>query len=330
MSYRLILDDKYDLTALVEAMTLRDSLDQIAYQASVRLAVSAASQLPPLSPGMDIRISGHLYGQKQIAPLFHPAVLWEVESTNNGTKRLSLVLYDRTIYLDKSEDEYLFPKGQTAAQRLEKYAKDWNIKLAGELPDTKKSLSKAVYRSQTLFAMIMNDLKETAKVGGSLYHPRMMPAGLQLFEIGSNERIYELDQLIDATQLRTLEGAVTKVKIVTASEKAGSGQEVPSKVLATASRDTEQLGTLQKLIEDENTKTAEAAKKLAESHLSGIQQTFTVMLKDVNTIRAGDAVVLAGMKLIVTAVSRDLGEPGTMTLDLTGIEAVKRRYYLEY
>jgi len=31
MSYKVILQDKYDLTPLVEAINLRDSLEQIAY-----------------------------------------------------------------------------------------------------------------------------------------------------------------------------------------------------------------------------------------------------------------------------------------------------------
>lgn len=77
-------------------------------------------------------------------------------------------------------------------------------------------------------------------------------------------------------------------------------------------------------------KSTTAAKKLAKSHLTGIQETFTISAPDVNTIRAGDAVLLKGLKLIVMSVSRDLSAgPGTMTLELGTAEMVKRRYYLE-
>lgn len=328
MTYKVIVDDKYDITKLVETITLKDSLDQIAYQANIRLAVSASSGLPLISPGMVVRISGVPFGEKSMVHLLHPAVIWEVESSNSGTKRLSLTVYDRMIYLEKSEDEFLLPKDQTATQRLKTYAKEWKIPYAS-LPDTKTKLGKAVYRSQTIFSMMFADLKETAKSGGEMYHPRMTPGGLQLFQVGSNTKVYELDRLIDLTQMRTLEGAVTKVKVMAASESP-SGKEVPSKVLAIEQNGVEELGTLQKLVEDDQVKSTTAAKKLAKSHLTGIQETFTISAPDVNTIRAGDAVLLKGLKLIVMSVSRDLSAgPGTMTLELGTAELVKRRYYLE-
>ncbi|WP_339299697.1 phage portal protein [Paenibacillus sp. FSL R5-0623] len=328
MTYKVIVDDKYDITKLVETITLKDSLDQIAYQANIRLAVSASSGLPSISPGMAVRISGIPFGEKSMVHLLHPAVIWEVESSNSGTKRLSLTVYDRMIYLEKSEDEFLLPKDQTATQRLKTYAKEWKIPYA-TLPDTKTKLGKAVYRSQTIFSMMFSDLKETAKSGGEMYHPRMTPGGLQLFQVGSNAKVYELDRLIDLTQMRTLEGAVTKVKVMAASEST-SGKEVPSKVLAIEQNGVEELGTLQKLIEDDQVKSTTAAKKLAKSHLTGIQETFTISAPDINTIRAGDAVLLKGLKLIVMSVSRDLSAgPGTMTLELGTAELVKRRYYLE-
>ncbi|WP_433751522.1 XkdQ/YqbQ family protein [Paenibacillus amylolyticus] len=328
MTYKVIVDDKYDITKLVETITLKDSLDQIAYQANIRLAVSASSGLPSISPGMAVRISGVPFGEKSMVHLLHPAVIWEVESSNSGTKRLSLTVYDRMIYLEKSEDEFLLPKDQTATQRLKTYAKEWKIPYA-TLPETKTKLGKAVYRSQTIFSMMFADLKETAKSGGEMYHPRMTPGGLQLFQVGSNAKVHELDRLIDLTQMRTLEGAVTKVKVMAASEST-SGKEVPSKVLAIEQNGVEELGTLQKLIEDDQVKTATAAKKLAKSHLTGIQETFTISAPDINTIRAGDAVLLKGLKLIVMSVSRDLSAgPGTMTLELGTAELVKRRVYLE-
>lgn len=258
MTYKVIVDDKYDITKLVETITLKDSLDQIAYQANIRLAVSASSGLPSISPGMAVRISGVPFGEKSMVHLLHPAVIWEVESSNSGTKRLSLTVYDRMIYLEKSEDEFLLPKDQTATQRLKTYAKEWKIPYA-TLPETKTKLGKAVYRSQTIFSMMFADLKETAKSGGEMYHPRMTPGGLQLFQVGSNAKVYELDRLIDLTQMRTLEGAVTKVKVMAASEST-SGKEVPSKVLAIEQDGVEELGTLQKLIEDDQVKSTTAAK----------------------------------------------------------------------
>lgn len=327
MSYHVIVGGSADLTPMVESISMRDALDQIAYQANIRLAVSNARQLPDLTPGTAIRVSGVPYGKEESVPLLNPGVIWDAESTNSGTKRISLTVYDRMIYLEKSEDEYLFPKDQTATQRLNKYAKDWKIKLADET-DTEIKLGKAVYRAQTIFSMLFADLKETAKSGGAMYHPRMTGRGLELFKLGSNTQVHELDRLIDVAQMRTLEGAVTKVKVLAAADSS-NGKEVKSKILTVDEKGTDKLGTLQKVVSDDQVKTAKAAKKLAASYLTGIQETFTVTAPDVNTIRAGDAVTLSGMELLVTSASHDLGNPGTMTLELATEAAVKRRYYLD-
>ncbi|MDO3408553.1 phage portal protein [Saccharibacillus sp. CPCC 101409] len=328
MSYKVIVQGGTDITPMVETISMRDALDQIAYQASIRLAVSSTQSVPVLTPGTDIRVSGLPFGKNEWVPLLNPGVIWEAESTNSGTKRISLTVYDRMIYLEKSEDEYLFPKDQTATQRLQKYAKDWGIRLADDPTDTKTKLGKAVYRSQTIFSMLFADLKETSKSGGEMYHPRMTNRGLELFKLGSNTKVHELDRLIDVAQMRTLEGAVTKVKVL-ADAESSSGKEVPSKILTVEEKGTKELGTLQKVVSDDQVKSAKAAKKLAESYLTGIQETFTVTAPDINTIRAGDAVRLGGMKLLVTSASHDLGNPGTMTLELATEESVKRRFYLD-
>ncbi|MDP4098986.1 phage portal protein [Paenibacillus sp. P96] len=325
MSYKVILQDKYDLSPLVESINLRDSLEQIAYQGTVNL--TAVPDMPALNPGMSIRVSGIPYGKQSYVPLLHPAVIWEVESSNSGNKRITLTLYDRTVYLDKSEDEYIFPAKQTATQRFKKYAADWELKITA-LPDTVEKLGRAVYRTQSLYSMMFADLRETAKMGGKLYHPRMIPTGLELYEVGSNADVYILERIMETTQSRTLEGAATKVKVLatTASE---TGKEVPSKILAVAEKDTELYGTLQAIIQDDEVKPGAAAQKLAKSRLSGIRQTISVTAPDINTIRAGDAVMFGSMKLIVISVSRELGNPGSMSLELGTYDDVKRRFYLE-
>ncbi|WP_145040689.1 phage portal protein [Paenibacillus sp. Y412MC10] len=325
MSYKVILQDQYDLSPLVEAINLRDSLEQVAYQGTVNLVVTP--DMPPISPGMAIRISGIPYGKKDYVPLLHPAVVWEVETSNNGVKRMTLTLYDRTVYLDKSEDEYLFPAKQTATQRFKKYAADWNLKIA-VLPDTEKQLGRSVYRTQSIYASMFADLRETAKAGGKLYHPRMISSGLELYELGTNKEVYILEAITDTTQSRTLEGAATKVKVL-ATAPSETGQEVPSKVMAIEEKDIAKYGQLQAIIQDDEVKSPAAARQLARSKLRGIRETISLNAPDVNTIRAGDAVMLGSMKLLVISVSRELGNPGSMMLELGSYDDVKRRFYLE-
>ncbi|MGE7827841.1 XkdQ/YqbQ family protein [Paenibacillus sp. NPDC093718] len=325
MSYKVILQDQYDLSPLVEAISLRDSLEQVAYQGTVNLVVTP--DMPPISPGMAIRISGIPYGKKDYVPLLHPAVVWEVETSNNGVKRMTLTMYDRTVYLDKSEDEYLFPAKQTATQRFKKYAADWNLKIA-VLPDTEKQLGRSVYRTQSIYASMFADLRETAKAGGKLYHPRMIASGLELYELGTNKEVYILEAITDTTQSRTLEGAATKVKVL-ATGASETGKEVPSKVMAIEEKDIAKYGQLQAIIQDDEVKSPAAARQLARSKLRGIRETISLNAPDVNTIRAGDAVMLGSMKLLVISVSRELGSPGSMMLELGSYDDVKRRFYLE-
>lgn len=325
MSYKVILQDQYDLSPLVEAINLRDSLEQVAYQGTVNLVVTP--DMPPISPGMAIRISGIPYGKKDYVPLLHPAVVWEVETSNNGVKRMTLTLYDRTVYLDKSEDEYLFPAKQTATQRFKKYAADWNLKIA-VLPDTEKQLGRSVYRTQSIYASMFADLRETAKAGGKLYHPRMISSGLELYELGTNKEVYILEAITDTMQSRTLEGAATKVKVL-ATAASETGQEVPSKVMAIEEKDIAKYGQLQAIIQDDEVKSPAAARQLARSKLRGIRETISLNAPDINTIRAGDAVMLGSMKLLVISVSRELGNPGSMMLELGSYNDVKRRFYLE-
>ena len=333
MSYEVVLQNKYYLRELVESITLKDSLDQISYQGTIQLAIPPS--FPGIEPGQEIRISGVPYAandggpsstSKGMVPLLHPGVVWECSSTVKQAKHMTVTVYDRTIYLAKSEDERLFPAGGTASERLRKYAADWNIKL-DKVPDTKTKLKKSIYRPQTIYNMIMSDLKETVKAGGSMYIPRMTPAGLTLFPVGGNEVVWRLEGLEEATQNRTLEGAVTQVKVIGTEARS---EQALSKVLAVASGETGKYGVLQRIVQDENVKTAAAAKKYAESMLNGQGHSYSVTCLDLNTVRAGDRVSFNGLNLIATSVSHELGEPGHMMLELVTAEDVKRRYFLEY
>ncbi|MEF3302391.1 XkdQ/YqbQ family protein [Paenibacillus sp. GYB003] len=326
-AYEVVLDNRYLLGDLIESISLEESLDEIAYRATVTMMVPA--DFPGIRPGQEIRVSGVPHQGTDMAYLLHPGVVWDCENSYHGADRLTVTLYDRTIYLSKSEDEYVFPAGQTASQRLEKYAADWDIRLY-RIPDTVRTLSKKVYRAQSIYAMIASDLKETARKGGELYRPRMTPNGLELFPIGGNETVWALEpsgNIESLTQRRTLEGTVTKVKVLGKEENPESATEI----LAVESKDTDMYGTLQKVVMDSDITTVSEAAAAAKGYLSGVQETFSVTAIDVNTIRAGDRVHLlgSGMDLIVTSVRHELGRPGKMSLELAAFDYVKRRYFMD-
>lgn len=312
----VVLANRYYLGDLLEGVTIIDSLAEIAYRGEVALVVTP--DFPPVSPGQEIRISGpHPISNNMVVLL--DGVVWTVESRTRGQKHLTLTIYDRTIYLDRSEDEYLFSDGQTATARLKRYAADWGIPL-GQIVDTGVALGKAVYRAQTIFNMLWTDLKETARQGG-LYRVRMVGKQLELVRLGSNSAVWQLETLEEIAQSRTLEGAVTKVKVL------GSAVEDTKSAVMTVETGNMQLGTLQKVLQDEQITTLGAAQAAAKAALTGVQETVTVTGPDIPTIRAGDKVVLNGAPWLVTTAQHSLGEPGHMTLDLATDQYIRRRYY---
>ncbi|MDR6553849.1 phage portal protein [Paenibacillus qinlingensis] len=326
-SYDIWLDEQYALGDLIYEMTLEEALDEISYRAQATIVVTP--NFPGIKPGQAVRVLGKPYGGAEQVDLLHPAVVWQCENSYERMDRLTVTMYDRTIYLAKSEDEYVFPGGMKADERLRRYAEDWHIQL-GQLPDTGIKLAKAMYRSENIYAMIMKDLKETAKKGGPMYRPRMTINGLELVEIGSNATVWSLEpseNVMNIMQKRTLEGAVTKVKVL--GTKA-AGDDVVAQVLAVEEGEIAELGTLQKIVQDSSFQSVSEAKEAAHAMLTGVQETISVTSLDINTIRAGDKVDLAGsgMELIAMSVRHELGDPGKMVLELGSPELVRRRYYM--
>ncbi|NPV52222.1 MAG: phage portal protein [Firmicutes bacterium] len=312
----VVLANRYYLGDLLEEATLADSLAEIAYRGEITLVVTP--DLPVIAPGQEIRISGpHPVSGNMVVLL--DGVVWTVESRTRGQKHVTVTVYDRTIYLDRSEDEYLFPAGQTATARLKRYTADWSIPL-GRVVDTGVALGKAVYRAQTIFNMLWTDLKETARQGG-LYRARMAGKQLELVRLGSNSTVWQLETFEEVAQSRTLEGAVTKVKVLGAAI-----EDTKSSVMAVETGETK-LGTLQRVIQDEQITTQGMAKAAAKALLTGIQETVTVTGPDIPTIRAGDKVTLNGASWLVTTAQHSLGDPGHMTLDLASEQYIRRRYY---
>ena len=173
--------------------------------------------------------------------------------------------------------------------------------------------------------MIMKDLKETATKGGDMFIPRMTPYGLELFKLGSNNRVWVLDierNIESINQVRTLDETVTQVKICGNVEN-----ESRSPVLAVLQGDIAKYGTLQKIIAKEKDDSLNNAKIKGKSLLCGVQETITVFGIDINTIRAGDRVQLNSMDLIATSIRHELGSPGHMTVVLGNSSYVRRKYY---
>ena len=310
-------DSRFHLKEPLISLTLVDVLDEIAYQASANLVNVTGLNI---YEGQQAAILG-----PQGEYLLNPGVVWGVEKDYGKTNTVSVTIFERTIYL-KSEDEYVFPEGQTATQRLKQYAKDWNIPLA-EIPNTNVPLARAVYRAQPIYAMIFSDLKETVKKGGTMYRPRITSDGLGLLPIGSNSEVwqFETDKNIENhTEQGTLDTVVTQVKVL------GSAlNDERSPVLAVLKGETEKYGTIQKILKDEKITSVSEAKSNGQKVLRTLQKSYQINTIDVPSIRAGDKIILDGTELIVISVTHNLGTPGRISMRAANIDFVRHEYYLD-
>lgn len=245
--YDVILQNKYFLRECIQFLTLEDRLDEVAYCGKVKLAVpdDQFTGLPIIIPGMEIRISGTKFGESKYSYLIQPGVVWDVEIDNRARRNWNLTIYDRTIYLSKSEDQFLFQEGTTASDRIKQICSEWNIPILN-IPDTKQALAQDVVRAKSLWNIIQDQLKETAEKSGKLFTVRMQPDGLELFEIGSNVDPWVFEFAVNLQSVRqkqTLNGAVTKVKVLGKQEK---GSTAPIEFETNA--DIDKYGTIQKVI----------------------------------------------------------------------------------
>jgi hypothetical protein len=318
--YDLILVDggtKYHLKETLKSLTLEDDLNEIAYR-----AYASIIYLPDITiyEGQEAAIIG-----PQDEELLKPGVIWGIERNNAKTQDLSITIYDRSIYL-KSEDEYVFPEGQTATQRLQQYAKDWNIPL-GEIPDTKIPLAKSVYRAQSIYSMIFSDLKETAKKGGTMYRPKITDKGLELITLGSNSTVWAFktgQNIEDYAEISSLDTVVTQVKVL------GSALDNErSPVLAILKGDTGKYGTLQRVLMDEKITTVGEAKTKGQKALRDLQKSYLINTIDIPPIRAGDKIKLDDVDLIVITVTHNCGTPGRISMRAANIDYIRQEYYID-
>jgi hypothetical protein len=309
------------LNQLIESLTFEDSLDEAAYRATAQLKVT-----PDLSAinGQIVSVDGIPFNSSAGAMdhLLSPGVIWGTNKSKNG-QFITLTIYDRLIYLLKSDDEYLFASGLTASQRLKRIAADWGIPL-GTIANTKTLLAKGVYRAKNLFAIIREDLQETVAKGGEMYFPRMTPDGLNLIKIGSNN-VWRIEACTDLSEDTTLDGVITKVKI-TGNAKDG----VRSPVVAVVTGDTEIYGTIQKVIHAPKTISAATAKSKAKLCLKTPSIYYNFSTIDINTMRAGDIFKLNDLDLIVASITHNCGAPGQMQIRAADADTIRSDYYMQF
>lgn len=319
----IILNSKYEIKDLNKGITLQESIDGISYTATIELLETDDLKSINIKKGDKIILQDINAETNKLGNIFN-GVVWEV-TRGRKDKKLTITGKERTVYMENSEDEYLFPEGQTAKQRILKYAKDWGIAFA-TLPETKIKLSKAKYDAETILSMIQKDLKETVQKGGNMYKVRMADR-LEIVQIGSNKNIWQLDTVLEDTETTSsLEGAITKIKVLGESDD----ENKLSPVIGTYSKYTAEYGTLQKILQDDKVTNVSQAKTKANTIFNSGKETCEVTCTyDINTIRSGDAVMLGNTKWYVIDVTHDLNIPYKMELSLGTLDYIRTSFYTD-
>lgn len=315
----IILKGRYKIENLNEGISLSEAIDGISYNATVELVETQELKNIGLFKGDSIVINDTNFETQKKSQVFK-GIVWEIDKNQSVANHLSLDCKEKSIYFE-SEDEYLFPAGQTAKQRAVQYCKDWSIP-QGNLAETYIHLSRALYRNNTINDMMKKDLKETAQKGGNLYKYRMIDK-LDIVEIGSNSTIWKLETISEGIKtVSSLNGMVTQVKVLGKQE-----DNKKSPVVGMFKKNTDKYGTMQKIIQDEKVNNATEGKKRAETLFNTGEESVKVNGIDINSIRAGDKVSLNNVILYVIDVTHNLGSPGKMDLNLTSLSEIRRRFY---
>lgn len=323
MRFEVVLEDKYYLSDIVKSITLEDNLSEISYRAEIILELLA--NLPrELAIGRNIRISGTPYGIGEMKPFLAFGIIWSRETHKAGAEELTLTIYDKSIYL-KSEEEYLFQAGLTASDRLKRYLQDVKLPV-GDIKNTGVKLAQKLYRAQSIYSMITEDLKETVAKGGDMYRVYMSPRGISLRKIGDNDKVFEFStdtqNVFELTQSITLENLVSKVKIL-----GEAVDDAKSPIVAVITGDTS-YGNMQRIIQKDDNLNQSQAEEKARAMLNTLDETFTFTTIYIPQLRAGDLIKLTKMELIAVEVKHEFGQVGRTTITAGSKDYVRKRYYV--
>lgn len=315
--YKIIIKDM-DVSDLVIRVTLSEGIDSIAYTASINMRISRDMSLNLLmNEGDNIDI---------IDPegkVVFRGVIWNKNTDVVYFKTGTIECKERTVYLENSEDEYLF-NGGTATSRARRICRDWNVPI-GHFPDTGITLTDTGPRVGNLYDMMLEDLRETAFKGGGLFKYRFLDK-LHLFKVGSNEIEHDISNIITSVnQTASLDGSITRVKVLGSTDE----ENKLSPVTGTFSKYVSDVGTIQKVVKDDKIESYSQAKARAQSMFVKSVKTIDVALVDSPSIRAGDKVFLNGFFAFATYVEHELmSSRGSLSkITLEDFDQVRSRYY---
>lgn len=291
--YIIINGTKYDLSPAVISIDISDQADQMAQSAIITVTnVQIGGEW--LTNRLKSRCRVFIYandGSKK-AEVFR-GLVWHRSYCSSLTDReMTLKCFDDLKYFLESEDADYFSAGKTTEDVLKTLCEKWGV----ELDYQYKSITHAKLALRgTLGDIVTADLlDQVKKQTGENYVLLQTEGEFQVRGIGKNSTIYKFlsgANVIDTNTDVTMSDMVTKVIIYGKTE----GDDARAPIEAIVTGNTEEYGTMQKIItRDENT-SLEDAKKVAQNLInSDGEPTWEYSLKttDIPWMRKGDKVYI--------------------------------------
>lgn len=263
---------KYQLQNVTTDLVFGHENDDLAEKATITLANVTVGK-KRLSSYIKLRQKVYLYantggGSKEV----FRGYVWERKfSTSDDSRNITLLCYDRLIYLQKSKDNLFRKKGARTKDVITSIAKKWGVKIRYNYVSI--THGKLIYRSECISDIIVSILNKAKKKSGVGYVIRCEKGVMVIDKQGSNKTVYKVekgDNAISDEYTQSMEDMITKVKIVkaetTKKKKSDSEEETGRYVtVATVKGNTKQYGTLQDIIEKGSDEKLSKAKEEARN-----------------------------------------------------------------
>ena len=283
---------RYDITDLMESVEMAEDEGQIAQRATVSFYNAPYNEL---RMNQLVRVGDRMFvyandgeGPKEVFRGF----VWEIEYSSELEKILSVTAYDNLIYFQESEDSLYYSSGMETSAVTSNICYKWGVKQNY----TYESITHGKLTLEgTLSDIFLNDLLgEVEKQKGIKFVIRSREDIIDIAPYGQNETVYELhqtDTVLNTLRRTTMEGVITKIKIVSASSDDGA-----SNTEAVVEGNTSKYGTLQKIVQKDTDKSLSDAQSEAQTQIdenSEPEVKFTVDVIDIPWVRKGDKVYIA-------------------------------------
>lgn len=300
---------KYNITSLLTELNMNESRNQIAQSATIRF-MNVWMSGNWLSASIKVRDRVFIYANdgSRNAEVFR-GFIWTRDYNSALTEReITLKCYDNLIYLQESQASEFFASGKSTKDIISTICGEWGINLEYEYESI--THTKLALRGD-LADILTTDILDLVKAQtGKKYVLLSDQDTMHIKTIGTNSTLYKIaagGNAVSTVSTTTMDGMTTKVVILGKADK-----EDRRPVEATVTKNTDEYGTLQKIINRDKDTTIEEAKEEANNILKDEaqpKQTYEVVAPDIPWIRKGDKVLvnagdIQNRTLIVTALSR--------------------------